>query len=335
MLRRRIERVVEASGAREGGHSAKALTNILETWPRDELFQTGPDQLLPMAVGALSLIGRPRTRVFIRRDRFDRYISALVFVSRDAYDTALREKMGLALERACKGKLVSFQPRFGDGPMLQVHFVLVPGKEFEDIDPLEIESAIAELARTWDDSFREAVSQSGLEGDMRYGAACFRGSFTAAYREAFSPEEALRDVSEFSALHKDNLVRMRAYRHESDEADKIRAKIYARGASIPLSACVPIFENMGLFVAFETGYPVKPDRKPAPDAPDTYWVHNLSMRSTNGNPIDLDEIGTAFSNTFVAVWTDEAENDGFNQLVTGAGASWREAALLRLSLIHI
>ena len=329
VVRRRYEHLLQTAGGGESRHSEKALSHILETWPRDELFQLSSEQLLPMAQGALSLVGRPRTRLFLRRDRFDRYLYAVVYVPRDAYDTKLRQKISDVLERACNGRTIRFQPQFSEGVMVQVYFVLVPGEGAGPVDADAIEQEIVDLARTWDDAFRAAVIASDLEGDHQYGASCFRGAFTAGYRETFDPEEALRDVSEMAALHKDNLIRMRAYRLPGDDPDKIRAKIYARGKSIPLSACVPVFENMGLFVAFETGYPVKPEKKPVPDAPETYWVHDLSMRSADGAPIDIDEIGVAFADAFVAIWTNEAENDGFNQLIFTAGATWREAALLR------
>lgn len=329
VVRSRFSQVLEAAGGSESRHSAKALSHILETWPRDELFQTSAAELLPMAQGALALVGRPRTRVFLRRDRFDRYFYSVVYVPRDAYDTALREKIAEVLERACNGRMLRFQPRFSEGLMIQVYFVLVPGEDVGALDHQSIEAEIIDLARTWDDAFRSAVIASDFEGDLQYGASCFRGAFNAAYREAFDPAEALRDVSEMAALHKDKLIRMRAYRFPGDDPNKVRAKIYARGKSIPLSACVPVFENMGLFVAFETGYPVEPERKPVPDAPKTYWVHDLSMRSADGSPIDIDAVGEAFADAFVAIWTDEAENDGFNQLIFTAGATWREAALLR------
>ena len=328
VVRKRYAEVLQAAGG-ESRHSEKALSHILETWPRDELFQLSSDQLLPMAKGALSLVGRPRTRVFLRRDRFDRYLYAVIYVSREAYDTKLRKQISDVLERSCNGRTIRFQPRFSEGLMVQVYFVLVPGEGAGPIDEEAVEREIVELALTWDDAFRTALMSSELKGDELAGANCFRGAFNAAYREAFDPSEALRDVSELAALHKNNLVRMRAYRLPGDAADKIRAKIYARGNSIPLSACVPVFENMGMFVAFETGYPVKPETKPVPDAPGTYWVHDLSMRTADGTPIDIDEVGKAFADAFVAIWTNEAENDGFNQLIFSAKATWREAALLR------
>lgn len=325
VLRSRMKRVMEASGTRRGTHSAKALAHIVETWPRDELLQTSAGELLPMVLGALSLVGRPRTRVFIRRDLFDRFLSAVVYVSRDAYDTALREQIVEILEAACDGKLMKFEPRFNDGPLLQIYFTLTPGPKFSKLDEAALEREIAGLARTWDEAFREAVSVSPLEGITKVSTSRYRGAFNVAYREAFSPEEALKDVSELSQLNGANPVRMRAYKNPSDRPDEIRAKIYAAGEAIPLSDCVPVLENMGLFVASETGYPVTPET----GAAETLWVHDLSMRSASGQPIDLEKIGEIFAETFVSVWTGQAENDAFNQLVFGIGATWREAALMR------
>ena len=330
LLRHRVDKVIEASGATPGGHSEKALANILETWPRDELYQTDAATLTPMALGALHLIGRPRPRLFVRVDRFDRFVSALVYVPRDAYDTDLRERISALLEEAYAGRRISFQPRFDAGPMARVHFVieLDPGHPTPDIEALE--ARVAEFSRTWEDGFREARARSSLDEAAKAGAIYFRGAFNAAYREAYTPDEALEDVTELSALDADHVVGMRAYRLENDSDDIIRAKIYARGHSIPLSRCVPIFEQMGLFVEFETGYPVRPTKKPVPDAPDTYWVHALSMHSRDGAPIDLEAVKQSVEAAFVAVWTGQAENDAFNQLVfTTAKASWREAALLR------
>ena len=168
-----------------------------------------------------------------------------------------------------------------------------------------------------------------ISEDVRNRARVFVGAFSAAYREAFTPEEGIVDIGQLAQLSENQPTGARAYRYDKDEDNKVRVKIYARNGSIPLSACVPIFERMGLFVAFETGYPVRPEEKPVGDAPDTYWVHDLSMRSIDGASLDLDGTGNALEEAVVAVWSGWAENDGFNRLVLSAGASWREAALVR------
>ena len=329
LIRRRVREVIEASGANRGGHSEKALANLLETWPRDELLQTDSETLTPMLLSALHLIGRPRTRLFLRFDEFDRFVTAIVFVPREAYDTQLRVRITRILEEAFDGEVTDFKPRFDSGPLARVtyHVRLSAGHPVPDSAALEAE--IAAAARTWDEAFREAIAHSGLDEDAAAGALCFRGAFNAAYREAFEPSEAIEDVRQIARLSDTWPVRLRAYRLDDDGDHVIRAKIYTRKGSIPLSQCVPVFEHMGLFVEFETGYPVRPHEKPVEDAPDTYWVHSLSMRTRDGTAFGIDAISTKFEEAFVAIWRGRAEDDGFNRLVLTAGASWHEAALIR------
>ncbi len=329
LIRRRVREVIEASGANRGGHSEKALANLLETWPRDELLQTDSDTLTPMLLGALHLISRPRPRLFLRFDEFDRFVTAIVFVPREAYDTALRRKIASLLEKAFEGEVTDFKPRFDAGPLARVtfHVRLDPGHP--EPDAATLEAAITEVAHTWDEAFRAAIAHSGLSQAAAAGALCFRGAFNAAYREAFEPSEAIEDVRQIALLSHDWPVRLRAYRLDGDGDHVIRAKIYTRRNSIPLSQCVPVFENMGLFVEFETGYPVRPNGKPADDAPDTYWVHALLMRTREGTAFRIDDVSTNFEKAFVAIWRGQAEDDGFNRLVLTAGADWHEAALVR------
>ena len=328
-IRRRVLKVIAASGATPGGHTEKTIANLLETWPRDELFQTPSRQLGPMIMGALHLIGRPRTRLFLRRDQFDRFVSAIVYVPREAYDTTLRERITQVLVNAYEGRLTRFQPYFDTGPLARVHFQVVLERNHPEPDPAVLEAEITRLARTWDQAFRDALMQADLDEYDREGARAFIGGFNAAYREAFSADEAMRDVAAMARLSATSTIRARAFRRSGEDDDKVRVKIYTRNGSIPLSRCVPVFEKMGLFVAFETGYPVRPREKPVDDAPEIYWVHDLSMRSENGGPIDLAHLAHRLEEAFVAVWSGLAENDGFNRLILSAGATWREAALIR------
>ena len=328
-IRRRVMKVIAASGATPGGHTEKAIANLLETWPRDELFQTPSRVLGPTIMGALHLIGRPRTRLFLRRDQFDRFVSAIVYVPREAYDTSLRERITEVLTRAYDGRLTRFQPYFDTGPLARVHFQIALERGHPEPDPAALEAEITRLARTWDQAFRECLMQADLDEVDREGGRAFIGAFNAAYREAFSADEAIRDVAVMARLSSNTPILARAFRGEGESEDKVRVKIYARKGSIALSRCVPVFEKMGLFVSFETGYPVRPTEKPAPDAPEVYWVHDLSMRSESGAPIDLASLSHLLEEAFVAVWSGYAENDGFNRLILTAAATWREAALVR------
>lgn len=329
LIRKRVARVIESSGALEGTHNEKALMNIMEGWPRDELFQTKSERLAPIMLGALSLIGRPKVKLFVRPDRFGRFISATVFVPREAYDTALREKVAHTLEEAWHGRMVRFEPSFDGSAMVRVLFEIALPSDAPEPDLKAVEAELASVSRTWNERFRTAIIESQLDNQAGSLASLFSGAFNAAYRETFDPEEAMQDVAYLAILSEKAPVQLRAFRLDTDSNGDIRAKIYARNGSIALSDCVPVFERMGLFVAFETGYPVKPQRKPVPSAPDTYWIHDLSMRRLDGKPINLEEVKAAFENTFVSVWSGLAENDGFNALIFNAGLKWREAALVR------
>ena len=329
LIRRRVEQVIAMAGAQPGGHTAKAYANILETWPRDELFQTDASVLAPMVQGVVQIMGRPHTRLFVRRDRFNRFVSVIVYVPRDAYDSELRARIIDLLADAFNAGLQSFQPRFDSGTLVRLHIqlTLAPGIVHPDI--ADVQRRVALLATRWEDMFRKTLVGADLADHVRDGAALFAHGFNAAYREAFQPSEALLDVSELAELTSQAPVRLRVYREASDKADIIRAKIYSRGAPITLSQSVPVFENMGLYVDFETGYPVRPVDKPRDDAPHFYWIHDVMMRTADGRDINFEKVGSAFEDAFVAVWMGRVENDAFNRLIFGAGADWREANLLR------
>ena len=326
LLRRKAARVLAASGAKPGTHNYSVLRNILETYPRDEMFQIGELELLDTAIGVLHLSDRPRARLFIRRDRFNRFIAALAYVPKDRFNSTLREGIGRLLTSAYGGEVDAFFPTLGDGRLARIYF-LVDGidrnRPEPDIDTLN--AKVAALARTWDDRFVEAArADKGRSDEQRETAATrFAGAFTAGYRERYEPAEALIDIAEIEKTG--DGVRVRAYRLAGDGAERLRCKIYSRGAPLALSAVMPVLENMGLFVLSED------DLKVSPAGEDTteYWIHDLDMRAADGAPLDFEKVEMSFEAAFAAAWEGRAENDGFNRLILKLGVSWREAALIR------
>ena len=325
LIREKVRRVLIAAGKRPNSHDSNALRHILETYPRDELFQIEDGELLANANGILKLQNQTETRIFVRKDRFDRYLSALVYLPKESFHSELRQKIGHTLETAFGGTLTAFYPHYGDGPLARVHFMLdlEPGHPEPETDALEAE--IAELARSWNDDLRALIRsrRSGLPKWIHPEVVA--GAFSPGYKDMFSAHEALTDLMTIDHLRDGRTVSLRALRKVGDGPDTIRAKIYTNDMPVQLSESVPVFESMGLFVVSESSFAVQPNTGMGGN----YWVHSLSMRSSDGKDIAFDEIRNKFEDAFEAVWTQKTESDGFNRLVLAIGADWRESALFR------
>ncbi|MBY0563979.1 MAG: NAD-glutamate dehydrogenase [Hyphomonadaceae bacterium] len=331
VLRRKADWVMNQAGFTPGGHNAKTLRKIIEYYPREELWQISREELLRIARGILHLLDRPRARAFIRRDRYNRFVTALVYVPKDRFNTAVRERIGALIARAYGGQVESFQPQLGEGQLARVLFVIGDiDKARPDPERHALDVEIAALSETWDDSFTYALLHTDrFDAAAREEAdARFAGAFTAAYQERYQVDEALIDVAEVMSSRPDEVIRARAYRLADDPDNVLRCKFYSRGDVLALSATVPILENMGLFVDSEVNFELhlrESQRQPA----QRVFIHDIETRTADGKPIDLDKAGAAFEAAFTAVWNGQAESDGFNRLVIALPCSWREAALLR------
>src|SRR5207342_2499032 len=114
------------SGLGEGSHSGKALRHILETLPRDELFQSSTEELTRTCMGILALQERVRTRLFLRRDRYGRFYSALVYIPRDRFNSDVRARIEALLMQELKGEHFDTSIQIGESPLAQLHLNIRP-----------------------------------------------------------------------------------------------------------------------------------------------------------------------------------------------------------------
>ena len=324
LIRRKILNVMVRAGKAPGSHDQRRLTNVLESYPRDELFQVSEDELLQIAQGVVHLYDRPRLRVFVRRDPFDRFVSILLYVPRERFDAALAERAGAILARAWGGRLSAIYPSFSDAPLARSHYIigLTPGEHLEP-KSAEVEATILEATRTWHDRFEEALRDTGdrvLAADVRarYGEA-----FPAGYQDQFGAAETLADLELIDKLEDAAPVQVRAYRLKPDPQAIFRLKVYRRDEAAPLSDLLPIVESMGLKALVEHGFELRPAGERL------VWVHELVLTQPPGPSLDMADVKAPFEAAFVAVWQGLTENDGFNRLVLLLGIDWREAALVR------
>jgi glutamate dehydrogenase len=325
-LRRKADAVLTRAGFDGEGHSGKALVNVLETYPRDELFQIDEDTLYQFALVVMQLDERPRVRVLARRDRFDRFVSVLVYVPRERFDSDVRARIGNYLADVFKGHVSAFYPFFPEGPLTRIHFIIGRSAgETPNPDRAVLEDAVAAIVRTWADALAGELARTQhpeRAGALleRYGAA-----FSDAYRETYSPAEAVADIAVIEGLAPERPLGVDFYRRDEDGKPCIGLKIWSYRRPIPLSERVPVLENMGFKVVDERTFETSSGAAGASAA----WLHDMTLERADGGPADLAGMGKALEACFIVVMRGVAENDGYNALVLAADLWWRDVALLR------
>ncbi len=328
LIRRKVARVLARAGNAPDSHNDKRLRHILETWPRDDLFQISEDELLEMARGVQHLYDRPRVRLFARRDPFGRFFSVLLFIPRERYDTDVRARAGAILATAYGGRIAAYYPSFTDEPLARVHYIVgVRTGAHYDPDLPTLEARIADATRTWEDRFEEAVRGSAPAGQVVSVLNRYAGAFPPGYRDLYEATEALADIEAMEAMPANAPVHVRAFRRPDDAATTFRFKLYRRGAAAPLADVLPILDHMGLKALIEDGFTVSPREDDGSRA--HIWAHEFVLQDDRGAHLNFAAVKTAFENGFVSIWNGAAESDGFNRLILELGISCRQAALIR------
>jgi len=331
LLRRKVANVLAEAGLPPASHDGKALAHILDTYPRDELFQISEEDLFAISQGILRLGERPTVRVFLRFDRFDRFVSALVFVPRDRYDTHARERIHEILAKALNGRLSAATPTIDESVLARVHYIIGRNEGARpQVSVQLLEEQIRGAVRTWDDGFAQAMETVHGETDGMRLTQERQAHFSPGYRGSFSPMEAVHDLDEIAGLAKIEhglKLKARVYRRHTDPHNALRLKLYILGEVMPLSGTLPIFENLGLKVIAEDAFPVTLKTGDG-------WTHEANvldflMERADQASADLGHIKQPLEDAFHAIIAGNAESDGFNRLVLSAGLAWRDVTILR------
>jgi glutamate dehydrogenase len=324
LVRRKVRYVLERSGFPEASHNEKDLVEILETYPRDELFQMSKEELFDIAMGILHLQERQRVRLFVRRDTYGRFFSCLVFVPRDRYNTLIRERMQGILLRAFDGENVEYNVRLSESVLARIHFIIYtkPG-EAPGYDEEEIERRIVETTRSWADNLYEVlVEQCGEERGTELFRK-YRDAFSPGYRAGFIPRTAVSDIMRMETLDSDDDLGMSLYHPIEEPEDFLGFKLFRLGDQVSLSGILPLLEDMGVEVVDERPHEIKPEGSPP------IWIYDFGLVHGADGELQTSEVKEIFQDAFARAWRGAVENDGFNRLVLGARLTWREISVLR------
>lgn len=324
LLRIKVAAVLRRSQLSPTSHDGKALTHILENIPRDELFQTTVNELYTTATGVLALQERRRTRLFIRRDRFGRFYSCLIYLPRNRHNTGVRKRIEAILNKELNGSRSESTVQLSESKLASIHTVVhTTPREPETFTHDVLEHLIRRVVRSWEDELRDALpaalgDRRGTELYRRYGK-----HFHAAYKEDVTPKAAVHDIKQLDKLTNDDSLQMNLYQPQRNASRLFRLRLFRREQPIAISTALPMLENLGMTVISEQPYQLA-----LPDEALT-WIQDFEMIYAQQVRTPIDKVKALFQEAFTRIWDGDAESDGFNYLVLGAQLSWRETALLR------
>ncbi|MBY0544614.1 MAG: NAD-glutamate dehydrogenase [Gammaproteobacteria bacterium] len=316
-------KLVKANEDKPMGHAGKALLNILETLPRDDLFQTNVEELLQLATGILYMQDRREIRLFIRKDVYGRFLSCLVYVPKDRFDTELREKMEAILRDEFNAESITYNTLVSDSVLARIHYMVhIDPQQQPVIDIKAIEKKLVGAARSWQEDLMDEMLTFFGEQRLKDLAHYVR-AFPAGYRENCNVRIAVRDIQQIESLVDDDSIAMNLGQAFDEQGKNLRFKLYRKNQPVSLSDALPMLENMGLSVLSEEPYRVNlPHNQSA-------WISEFSMVLRQSSLTDLDRVRDLFQDAFKHCWYRLVENDGFNRLVLAARLTWREIAILR------
>jgi glutamate dehydrogenase len=330
LVAEKVHAVLSRTGVTSDSHTGKDLLGVLENYPRDELFQASADQLYETALAVTQLQERRRTKLFLREDDFGRFVSCLVYIPRDRYNTAVRVKMADILRETFGTDNVEFSARVSESALSRLHFVvrMPKGERIRSLTSAEqdaLEQRLVEVSRTWSDRLGDALhAQHGEESGDRL-ADRFGRAFPAVYEDHFTVTQGMADIAHLDRLGEVQRTSVALYR-PAGAPDVVRRFKLFRVDPLSLTDILPIFSHMGVEVVDEQPYEV------ARTDGARLHVYDFGLRVADAATWDAvphERLRELFEGAVAAVWDGRAESDGFNRLVLGAQLTWRQVVILR------
>ncbi len=317
-----VRQVLDRAAYSPGGHDEKRLTTILERYPRDDLFQMTVAELLEVGAAIAGLQERRRVRVFARREIFGRFVSVLVYLPRDRYNTAARSQIETILLASYGGTIAEWDAQMSDSVLARLRFVLHVDGPIRQVRQRDLESQIEALISVWEDGLADSlVHQFGEVEALRLGRE-YSEAFTLDYQRAFEPRTAAADIRQIEELGQIEALRINAYREPGHPPGTFKLKLYRCGERVSLTTVMPSLTNLGVTVIDERPYEVRPAGQ------DPVWVYDFALEH-HGNDLDFESAAVLIEEAFAAVWHKRVEDDGFNRLVLRAGMGVADVAVLR------
>jgi len=324
LVRNKVSKVFERTGLSAHSHDGKALQQILDTFPRDELFLSNSSELFETVTAIARINERYMVRLFMRPDPFGKFVSCLVYIPRDVFTTQMRLRIQAVIGQAINSTECDFNTHFSESILARVHLVFKIDTRLPlNYSQEKLERQIREISRSWEDHLQGSLIESHGEEKAMTLLHEFRDAFSSSYKEHFESRTAVHDIASIAELATSDDIAMSFYQPVGAEPNIVRFKVFRKTKTIELSDIIPLLENLGLRVLSENPYAIHKKND------EVIWLHDFKLSYSLPGVIDVLRVKDIFQQAFSAVWHKRTVNDAFNKLVLSAELNWREVFVLR------
>ncbi|GAA3611938.1 NAD-glutamate dehydrogenase [Marihabitans asiaticum] len=333
VLQRKIDHILQSAGWSRDSHSGARVLRLLETFPRDELFQSSAEHLEQVVHEVLRVEGLRQTALFLRGDGQQQFVSALVYLPRDRYTTPVRQRIEEVLSEAIGADEATFTAKVSEDSLARLSYVLrredgaavhVPS----DAELAALRTSVAEASRSWTEMLQtKAVELLGRES-AEAALAPFVDGYPLDYQGAFTAAQAVADLKNAVRIDEEHRYAGVLYDPQTghDVGPQVRRFKLFSIDRVSLADIMPVFRDLGVEVIDEEPYILTRSDG------ERIGVYDFGLKVADAQSWQQhshEELRDLVEGVVAAVWSGRAESDALNALVVGAGLTWREVALLR------
>ena len=330
IVRKKALKVIMDSGFIRGSHNYKDLVTVLEFYPRDELFQICHKDLLKNAVGIVSICGRSKVKFFARKDKFERFVSCLIFTPKDRSNSELRSKIRNYLAQIYKGEVADFFVQINDTNLVRIHIIIRNNSQIPNVDEIEVEKEITKMTRIWIDDLLQTIRAKYSEEMALDIYSKYKNSFSVSYKNRFNARRAAIDISYIEECINEDKAIFKFYKSSKDlDRDIIELKIYNPHQELPLSKIMPILNSFNLDVIKEHTYPIDINKEGRIREKKVVWINYFNLKLGEKSVKYSYKLRLNFEKAISLIWSKIIECGDLNKLLISADLNWKQIYMLR------